>query len=277
MCYKFKKYKYKNGIGEYATDRGHITNVVVDLVSPKDPLVSKPQQGVNDDDLDNESESYIKLGTVTGHVRSPNRLNVALTRAMHGLVVVCQAALLVGNPRNTKSWGKAYNAIGNMVDNARWRKCLISDTTTEDTYPESIALREALEERIVREKRRIQDAEDLGFIAEHKKAAMELKAKKSAPKPVTVPKYRTAKGHTTRPIMASRAVVEAERHDREVEEQERLVKERSLASAKEEEQAALDKALSESRMDVEFPPLKPGTKVDFEPMQMSENAPGQGD
>ena len=71
--------------------------------------------------INTDSETYIKIGSITGHVRNGNRLNVALTRAMHGIVVVCQKSLLTNNR------GTAGNAISNMCANATDRKCYVED------------------------------------------------------------------------------------------------------------------------------------------------------
>ncbi|CAF9922890.1 hypothetical protein IMSHALPRED_005785 [Imshaugia aleurites] len=119
------------------------------MVAAMDPLIlagskgyqAAQQQQELEDEMDNETEAYVKIGTITKHVRDPHRLNVGLTQAMHSLVVVCQQSLLVGNPNATKKRGKAYNAIGNMCANARHRNCYVPDSETGDTQTASVELR----------------------------------------------------------------------------------------------------------------------------------------
>ncbi len=191
-------------------------------------------------------------------MRDGNRLNVGLTRAMHGLVVVCQEPLLVGDPNATKNRGKHYNSIGNMCSNARARGCYIENDKTKDSHPQSIALRQSLRKEDIKVTRGKQQSMDLGFISEMKELARELKGRKPDTSNIQVPKYRTTNGHTTRPIEESPARIAAEKHDRE---QDRLAKEkeemeqaklRSTASAEEEEQLLLATVSSESEKDTQF-------------------------
>lgn len=64
--------------------------IIVDTVAAKDYL-DKSQaalsnaQDMPDDAADFGGENYIKMGMVTGHVRAPNRLTVALTRGRNGI------------------------------------------------------------------------------------------------------------------------------------------------------------------------------------------------
>lgn len=260
--------------------------IVVDMVTARDPLMFKSLKGNRnaqalqavDDQLDNGTEAYVKLGSITGDVRNGKRLNVALTRAMHGLVVVCQEALLVGDPKATKNRGKHYNAISNMCMNARTRNCYVLDDQTEDSHPQSLVLRESLQSEDIKTMREKQTSADLGYIGDLRRSAQELKNKKPDSS-IKVPKYRTVKGHTTRPIEESPALVAAEKHDRERElaEKMELARLRSLESAKHEQELALAKAMSRSETDTQFPSLPSASKDNHDTMEGLDNEPAKGD
>ncbi|KAF6220856.1 hypothetical protein HO133_002536 [Letharia lupina] len=78
--------------------------VIVDVVAAKDKYKdpTTKEESAAEDEEDRGGEDYIKVGTVTSHVRSPNRLNVALTRGKDATFVFCQAALLVSTNRKNR-------------------------------------------------------------------------------------------------------------------------------------------------------------------------------
>ena len=138
--------------------------VIVDMVAARDRMMHKPTEEETPDDLeDREGEDYIKAGSITSHVRSPNRLNVALTRGKNATIVVCQAALLRSHFR--KNRGKLYNAVANMIGDAKTRSCIIHDYT-EDSHPSAVEFREKMDKRKFERERAAQRQTDLGFIAD---------------------------------------------------------------------------------------------------------------
>ena len=68
-----------------------------------------------EDQEDTGNEDYIRVGRVTGHVRNPNRLNVALTRGRDSTIVVCQAALC--SSMSKKDHGKGEEGDWGPVGN----------------------------------------------------------------------------------------------------------------------------------------------------------------
>ena len=175
--------------------------------------------------MDDGKEAYIKLGTVTGHFRSPNRLTGALTRAMHGLVVVCQETLLIGNPKSA-SRGKYYSAMKNMCVDARERHCHISDGKTEDSHPISVEMRSRWKEKDLETERQEQVERDFHFFQVFRERSRNMKAQK----PADIPHFRTAKGHTTRPFAQdSAAVITADKHDKERARLAKEAEEKGLA------------------------------------------------
>ena len=255
--------------------------IIVDMVSARDHLMFKGMKANRlvreqlENEMDNGSDGYLKLCTITGHMRNGNRLNVAPTRAMNGLVVVCQESLLWRGIQGTENRDKHYNAVANMCGNARVRNCYLGDDQTEDSHPQSLELHAKWKVEDIQTIRQRELYLNLGFIQDLKQATRDLRNQKTD-RSIKVPKYRTAKGHTTRPIEESPTVVAAEEHDRE---QERLAKEeaemalashRSAASAEEEEQLRVAKALSESQGNKEFPALPSSSKGNHDGMEKVE-------
>lgn len=246
----------KNTIGLHTVDafQGQESSVVIlDLVTARDPPMFKDLRGnraaqriqAAEDELDNGSGAYIKLGAITGHVRSGNRLNFGLTRAMNGHVVVCQESILVGDPKMTKNRGKHYKSIRNMCANTRARGCYLENDKIEDIHTQSLALRQSLRKEDIKVTHGRRQAMDLGFISDMKDLARDFKGRIPDTSTIKVPKYRTTKGHTIRPIEESPALIAAEKHDKEQErlakgkEEMELVKLRPTLTAEDEEQLRL--------------------------------------
>ncbi len=162
---------------------------------------------------------FVKTGTLTGHTRNPNRLNVALTRAKDGLVVVCQERLLCANPFSKK--GKYLNSLMNMVTNARQRSLTYSVTEFEDLHPDAGATIRMKGEGRVRQLRTELDKSDskYGFIEQAKKASAQLRKQKSA-RAIDVPECRTLQGLTTRPLLVGDRDT-ANAHDQDVREEKK--------------------------------------------------------
>ena len=88
--------------------------VFVDTVIAKENLSHQPTiENDAEDENDNGSGDYIRTGAVTGFVRDPKRLYVALTRGKDETIVVCQGTLLVSTLGGVR--GKQYNALANMT------------------------------------------------------------------------------------------------------------------------------------------------------------------
>lgn len=228
--------------------------VIVDTVAAKDKYKdpTAKEESAAEDDEDRGGEDYIKVGTVTTHVRSPNRLNVALTRGKDATIVVCQAALLVAATR--KNRGKQYNAVANMIGDAKGRDCWMDDRT-EDSHPKSVDSRARMDEKSLNRERVRQWNRDLEFIAEGKLNWKDTKKTRAIPLEAPFNQYRTRGGHTTRPIGNPELTAKADAYDVE-QERIRLAKEASLATAaaKAEEQRAFDLAIKESLGSSTHPP-----------------------
>ena len=238
--------------------------VIVDTVAAKDglsgPLLREEHTHEDEevfggeDFLGNEEdfggEDFIKVGVVTRHVRSPNRLNVALTRGRDATIVVCQASLLAASYR--KSRGKQYNAIANMIGDAKGRNCLLEDPT-EDSHPESIKKRAEMGQMNFERERAAQRRRDLDFITKSKTNWREMRRLEAILPTGPSPIYRTRKGYTTRPIGNPKLAAEADAYDAELER----AKAASLAAAEAEaeDQRTLEAGVQASLVD--FPCLPP--------------------
>lgn len=186
--------------------------VIVDTVAARDRFKAPPPK-TDDDDEDEEdvgTEGYIKIGVVTGHVKSAARLNVALTRAQDSTIVVCQTALLSGVAQ--KKRGKLFNSVTNLVGDTKGRDCIITDLTP-DSHPEAVAHRKKLGRNRVNQELAAQATQDLSFIGASKQNWRATRYERAVPPMMTFPLYRTPEGQTTRPIGNPELIAQADAHD----------------------------------------------------------------
>lgn len=204
--------------------------ISVDTVAAKDNLAGplNPEMETPEDAEDLGTEDYIKVGAVTGHVRNPNRLNVALTRGKDSTIVICQAGLLATTYK--KGRDKHANALSNMIGDAETRDCLFTDST-EDTHPDSVQARAEKGEKQVGQEREKHQLTNLGFIAQGKMRWRDMKnlpAIHPAPQPQL---YRVPGGHTTRPIGDANLVASADAYDEEQRQMEAAAEESKTMEA----------------------------------------------
>lgn len=156
--------------------------------------------------------------------------------------------------------GKQYNATANMVGNAEQRKCLMADLT-EDSHPDAVKYREGVEARKLSKERDLQRQLDLGFIAEGRRAWEKMKGSPAIPMAPELRRYRTKRGHTTRPIGNPKLVAEADAVDAE-QRQVELAKATSLATGatEAEDQRCLQLGIVVPQDSAGFPGL-PATKA----------------
>ena len=194
------------------------TIVIVDLVTAKDKFGAPARvEDDTDDPEDHGGEDYIKVGVVTAHVRSPNRLNVALTRGKDAIIVVCQASLCSATFK--KNRGKQYNALANMIGNAKGRNCFLMDPA-EDSHEDAVKAREEMDEKQLRRDRERQRARNLEFITkarENWNMIRDSPALNRMGDHQDYQRYRTRGGHTTRPIGNPALIEKADAYDAERE------------------------------------------------------------
>ena len=236
--------------------------IIVDIVAAKDKLKASMTRYGNplEDEDDNGGEGYIQPGIATRHVRSPNRLNVALTRGKDATFVFCQATLLLSHTRRNR--GKQYNATANMIGDANERNCMMTDWR-EDTHPKSVTERVKAGGKKVMDERTIQRVKDFEFIATGKASWNVMKHLPAIPKADPLVKYRVRQGHTTRPIGNPELTAIADAHDAE-QAQIDHAKEASevTAEAHAAEQRSLELTMKESLSSSDFPPLPTAKAVD---------------
>ena len=236
--------------------------IIVDIVAAKDKLsnLRRPQQETpeDDDEYDDEDiggENYSKAGTVTGHVRFFNRLNVALIRGRDFTIVVCQAALLVVSHRAGRS--KASNPLANLVGDAKGRNC-ISHDNTEDMHPDSVKSRKDLSQEKLRQLRVSQRKQDLEFIALSRNTWNSQKGQRSALQAEPRQYYRVTGGHTTRHLSKPELQTQADAYDEEQRQLELAKKASEVTEADRlREQEALQLTMQLSMDQSDFPPLPP--------------------
>ncbi len=274
----------KDAIGISTVDayQGNETRVIiVDFVAAKDRLTGPAEQDTPDDAEDLGGEDYIKAGAITGHVRSPNRLNVGLTRGQDSTMVVCQAALLMASRR--KGRGKHQNALYDMINDARTRNCVVLDPT-EDTHPDSVQLRERMGRTRVQRTRKREAEADLKFIADGKINWQQTRHRPSILAPEPFKHYRRQGGHTTRPIGNPELVAKADAFDEERQVERAKAESLAVEALEEENRRRLNLGISQS---LDFPPLPPakekattGRLTTQEPSALGQTStldPGRGD
>ncbi len=130
-------------------------------------------------------------------MRSGNRLNVALTRGEGATLVLCQAALLVSATQKNRI--KQYNAVANMVGDAKKRNCFF-ENYTEDSHHASVAKCEEMGRERVEAERATKRIKTLEFIAEWRTKWQHMKTMRLTAKDAPFQQRRAQGGHTTRPI-----------------------------------------------------------------------------
>lgn len=213
-------------------------------------------EGTEEDANDIGGEEYVRDGTVTGHVRSGNRLNVALTRGEGATLVLCQAALLVSTTRKNRS--RQFNVIAHMVGNAKERNCLL-ENSTEDSHPASVAKGEEMGKKRVEAERNAKRIKTLEFMVEGKNIWQHMKNMGAISENVPFQQYRTQGGHITRPIGKLGARADAYEVWKAEKDQVKAAMLASIATemARTEEQRALALGVRLSLGASGFPPLPP--------------------
>ena len=189
--------------------------VILDMLGAKGNLGEEEREveaEADDEEGDEDpgTEDYVKSGRVMGHVRSPNRLNVALTRGQDATLVVCQAGLLAQALK--KSRGKHYNATVNMISDAQDRNCFLTDHT-EDSHPLSVQRRAQLAAATLQKNTDNHRRESLKFISEGRRHWDIIRNESSLPTIPPYSGYRVQGGHTTRPIGNPEIVRSADEFD----------------------------------------------------------------
>ena len=108
-----------------------------------DIVASGNEKGAANDFI--QSGGSFTYGHVTSFVRSPNRLNVAITRPQWGLIVFGKKASLI--TKNRPSVGDIKQSLALLVFDAADRKLIAEDTEHLDTHPTGVQLRKESEER----------------------------------------------------------------------------------------------------------------------------------
>lgn len=218
------------------------TIVIVDFVTAKDKFEAPARVEDDTDDLeDHGGEDYIKVGIVTAHVRSCNRLNVALTRGKDATIVICQASLCSATFR--KNRGKQYNALANTIGNAKGRNCFLTDFA-KDLHKDAVKARKEMDEKKLRRDRERQRARNLEFITKARENWNMIRDSPALDRMgdhQDYQRYRTRGGHTTRPIGNPALIEKADAYDAE---RERI-------------QAEKAKAENRRTLDLGIPPLPP--------------------
>lgn len=236
--------------------------VIVDTVAARAKMFALTwlDQDAPDDAEDFGGEDYIKAGQVTGHVKNPHRLNVALTRGKDCTVVLGQEALLVATGKVNR--GKVPNSLANMVIDARIRDCLIT-SDVEDMHEDSITARLEVSPEVLDQKRKTQWNRDFRFIHASRTRYQQQRHLSSLDPEAQRPVYRTPHGDTTRPIGNPKLVAAADAHDVKVAAETRLALELSKKTSEEggNIQKAKENSLLDTRDPVQFPPLAKGKEV----------------
>lgn len=115
--------------------------VIVDFVVA-DMLSTLETKALKESEEDPDSVTDARYTKVTAFVRDPYRINVALTRAKDGLILVGQAALFSDKVATTK--GKLGNTLVYMVRDALNRGLVHRELRFRDTHPAAVAERQAM-------------------------------------------------------------------------------------------------------------------------------------
>lgn len=204
--------------------------IIVDFVTARNVLVHG-YKGIiagysgahnDDDDHDDNTEGYVRSGTVSGHVKDPNRLCLGLSRAKTCLILVCQESLLLSTLKIGK--GKYKNALGSMMMDAKNRRLVYTDTKVRDTHPEGIAASKRRKQGEEEYLKRNADQKDLADMGKLIMRAGIISQSSSRIRSEPMLRYRTHRGVTAQPFGPPSMAEKADAFD---ETQHRLAEDQS--------------------------------------------------
>lgn len=154
----------------YQGQRGLINREVRMIVLPDGSIVEKPIKEVSTvDAYQGKENSYLiidfvigsedlktrnveddaarqgpskKFGTMTGHTKSKNRVNVALTRARDVIVCIGQAAVMIQTSIIKKVGQRENSAVAALVREAIKRRVMVRLDNFRDSHPTAVQMRE---------------------------------------------------------------------------------------------------------------------------------------
>ncbi|KAG6997708.1 hypothetical protein G7Y79_00038g074670 [Physcia stellaris] len=117
--------------------------VISDLVVGDEKTGHKDVEAVIDEEMQSQTfdqPGRMKFGMATAHVKSPQRLNAAITRGRDASVIICQAATMIRCSRVVG--GKEKVAVAAFIRDAVQRGILHERAEFPDTHPDAIAERQ---------------------------------------------------------------------------------------------------------------------------------------
>ena len=157
--------------------------VISDLVVGDEKTGHKDVEAMIDDEMQSQpfdQPGRMKFGMATAHVKSPQRLNVAITRGRDASVVICQAATMIRCSKIVQ--GKENVAVAAFIRDAVQRGILHERAEFSDTHPDAIAKRQQQGEAKTKYEENQRRTEKYNFLYETKKAGREANSLRGPPK-----------------------------------------------------------------------------------------------